>query len=66
MKKDISPRNLIFEIAEYDPEIWNNPAKWKKKEWHMFDLYLYYTGLSFFQRLSLIRKVKKAAKRNRK
>lgn len=66
MKKDITPRDLIEMIANYDSDIWNNPAKWKKKEWHMFDLYLYYTGLNFFQRRSIKRKIKKAAKRNQK
>lgn len=65
MKKDISPRDLINEIVEYDPDIWNNPSKWKKKEYHMFDLYLYYCGLSFFQRLTTVRKLKKAAKRKK-
>ena len=66
MKLDISPNDLIEEIANYDPDIWNNPAKWKKKEWHMYDLFLYYSGLSFFQRLSIVRKTKKAARRNKK
>lgn len=65
MKKDITPRDLINEIANYDPDIWNNPAKWKRKEWHMFDLYLYYTGLTFFQRLSIKRKMKKVSKRKK-
>lgn len=66
MKKEFTPREVIEIIANYNSDIWNNPAKWKKQEWHLFDLYLYYTGLSFFQRLSIKRKIKKAAKRNRK
>ena len=66
MKFDISPNDLIDEIANYDPDIWNNPAKWKKKEWNMYNLFLHYSGLSFFQRLSIVRKTKKAARRNKK
>lgn len=65
MKKDIEPRDLIETIVNYDPDIWNNPVKWKKQEWHLFDLYLFYTGIGFFDRLSIKRKMRKSIRRSK-
>lgn len=66
MKKDVEPKELLEIIANYDEDIWNNPSKWTKKEWHMWNLYLYYSGISFFKRLKLNFKLKKAARKGKK
>lgn len=60
MKLDLEPRTVIDTIADYDQDIWNNPDRWTKAEWHLFDLYLYYSGMNWFQRRKTKKKMRKA------
>lgn len=63
MKIDIGFYELINIIADYDSDIWNNPENWTKKEWHLWELYLYYVGLSPFKRWKAKRELKKAIRK---
>lgn len=66
MKVDMDFNDLCEEIANYDADIWNNPVLWTKKEWHMYDLFLYYQSFNWWKRRKAKRLMKKAIKEKKK
>lgn len=66
MKVDKNFTDLCDEIAEYDTDIWNNPKLWTKKEWHMYDLFLYHVGFGWWKRCKAKKLMKKAIREQKK
>ncbi len=66
MKVDMNFKDLCKEIAEYDTDIWTNPIVWTKKEWHMYDLFLYHVGFGWWKRHKAKKLMKKAIREQKK